>query len=339
MGERDHRGARVEPLRGQRRIGPVVKDHLTGKTRLRAKGGAWIDDHRVIATGARHADQRLRDMHRAHDDHPQGRIVDRDKALPILGDAGPVQAKTLRKGRARLEPPAGPGQFSDQRHRPARRAGRNEFAQQRHRQRPAHRLDQHPNPPAAGQTHRKGIIIAHTELKQPRGAICQGLDGLGDNRALDAPTRDRPLHRAVPVDDKLTAHRARRRPPGLDHGGQHRAPPRRMPGQRQCGNILASQCRPAACHLASPPDHRQSRTRNRRRNHEIGRPGRWARPRGPAAGPGRGARPLGPAAGPGRGARPLSHLLAPNIPAGGGTLWGNAGQSCLRRGYFWGLYT
>src|SRR5690606_35506567 len=64
------------------------------------------------------------------------------------------------------------------------------------------------------------------------------VEGLSDHRALDAAARDRALEIALAVDHQMTADRAWRRTPGLDHGCERHLAALLAPGLGERQHIL-----------------------------------------------------------------------------------------------------
>ena len=96
-------------------------------------------------------------------------------------------------------------------------------------------LDQNPDAPAAGKPHPPGSFVGNAKGKHPRLAVGDHLAGLGHHRSLDTAARHRALEIAFGIDHQMAAHRARRRPPGLDHGRKRQLSPVALPalGNRQ----------------------------------------------------------------------------------------------------------
>ena len=93
MRQRHYGGARIGGKGGHRLVRPVGQDGFARKARGRAESIARIDQHRIIAAGARHLQQRLGNMDGPHDDHPQGRVVDGDEDA-VLFHPRPVGPET-----------------------------------------------------------------------------------------------------------------------------------------------------------------------------------------------------------------------------------------------------
>src|SRR5579862_8013576 len=83
-----------------------------------------------------------------------------------------------------------------------------------------HLFHEHADSAAAGQADLPGGLIGDAEFQHFRLAALDHVERLGDHRALDAAARDRAEKIAFAVDDQIGADRARRRTPGLDHGGE-----------------------------------------------------------------------------------------------------------------------
>ncbi len=236
MGQGHDRRARVQPHSLQRLIGPIVRNHRVGEPLGRSKGGPRVHQRHVIAAGACHRQQVLRDMHPADDDHPQGRVVNGHERAPIRFNARPVQTEPVGIGGRPLQPTRLTDQISHIGHGVACRAPVGQVLQHRHGHGPAHRLDHHTDLPAAGQPHGKGFIIADAVVQQPRAPVFHGLQRLDNHSTLNAAARDGAFHPPLPVNHQLRSHRTRRRPPGFnDRGHSHRTtgavPLQRPPGQ------------------------------------------------------------------------------------------------------------
>src|SRR5215471_14281553 len=88
-----------------------------------------------------------------------------------------------------------------------------------------HLLHIDPNGAAAGEADLPGGLVGDAELERLGLAALDHVERLGDHRALDAAARDRAEKVALVVDHQVRADRPRRRPPGLDHGGERDAAP------------------------------------------------------------------------------------------------------------------
>src|SRR6202035_2667466 len=81
-------------------------------------------------------------------------------------------------------------------------------------------FDEYPDGAAAGQPDIPGGLVGDAEFEHLWLAAGDHIERLGDDSALDAAAGHRSQKRAVIVDDEAGARRARRRAPGLHHGGQ-----------------------------------------------------------------------------------------------------------------------
>ena len=87
----------------------------------------------------------------------------------------------------------------------------------------AHRLNQHTDCAATGQTNSKSVTIADAIFQHLAFALFQRLERFEYNSAFDTSTRNRAFHLTVRGDNHLRAHTAWCGPPGLDNCGKRRA--------------------------------------------------------------------------------------------------------------------
>src|SRR5882757_7852165 len=81
-----------------------------------------------------------------------------------------------------------------------------------------HLFDEDLDLAAAGEAHVPGLLVSDAEIQEPRLAVGDGGQRLLHDGALDAAAGHRTDHGAGVVDAELAADRARRGPPGGDHG-------------------------------------------------------------------------------------------------------------------------
>jgi len=106
-----------------------------------------------------------------------------------------------------------------------------------HRRVRAHRCDQHLDDPAAGQTHREGVLVAVAETFKDRFAILQRLDAQVVHRPFDTAAGDRADGRAVAVDGEGGAGTARRAPADGHDGGDGEVPALLDPPVQLVGDV------------------------------------------------------------------------------------------------------
>src|SRR5436305_15054180 len=85
---------------------------------------------------------------------------------------------------------------------------------------------------AAGEADFPGLLVGDAEIEEARLAVADRLQGLGDDRALDAAARDRADKGAVAVDGELGAQRAGRGAPSIDNRRERDAFARFAPARR-----------------------------------------------------------------------------------------------------------
>ena len=124
------------------------------------------------------------------------------------------------------------GEVHDVGHGAAVGAGFREGFREVEREGLAQRFDQHADRAAAGEADGEGLVVADAVGEEAGLAVLQRLGRLDDDRAFDAAARDGARHLSVPRHGELAAHGARGRAPGLHHGGERRAAPGAVPGER-----------------------------------------------------------------------------------------------------------
>src|SRR6516164_6020366 len=87
-----------------------------------------------------------------------------------------------------------------------------------------HLLHQHADLAAAGEADLPGGLVGDPEFQHLWLATVDHIERFGDDGALDAAAGNRAEKIAVLIDDQIGADRARRRAPGLDHGGERHGP-------------------------------------------------------------------------------------------------------------------
>src|SRR5262245_26434686 len=90
-------------------------------------------------------------------------------------------------------------------------------------------------------------LVGDAELQHFWLAALDHVDGLGDDRALDAATRHRAEKVAFLIDDQVRTDRAWRRAPGLDHGGERHPASLFSPVLRRFENVVVT------CQHGNPP--------------------------------------------------------------------------------------
>ena len=242
MRQRHNRAARIRALPRHRRIGPILDDHLARKARLRGERPARINQHRIIATGPRHQQQRLRHMHGPHHNQPQGRVMHPDKPPVFLLPAavGLHPRRNRRIVRAIAQPSLSGLRGYDKRHRAPGRPCRHQIGQKRrlHPRRRADRIDPDADRPATGQPHGKGLLIRDPVFQQPGLAVAKRLLRLQHHGPFHTAPGHRADHLPPARDRKLAADLTRGRPPGLHNRGQNGALPRLMPAQGGLGDLI-----------------------------------------------------------------------------------------------------
>ena len=225
---------------------------------------ACVDDLDLVADLGGERGQRGREVDRPEDHHPRWRRVGADVHAQVVTERGAVLTETADRGLALLEQSGrlpcdvaiqevavaqGPDhgavddreprtggvtvqQGGDPRGTPL--AVTLEHTELGYRVGAAQRLDEDVHDPAAHQPHRSGQLVGDA-VGEHAGPALAGHDRLGlhDNRPFDAAAGDRPLDRAVLVDQHHRPGGQRRRALDLDQQRLHETPPLDQPPPRR----------------------------------------------------------------------------------------------------------
>ena len=186
MGQRHHGGAAVQSDRGQRlrRANPPISADR-GPLR-RAEDRARVDQRHVIAAGFRHRNKGLAMWTAPTTIHPQGRIVDRDKAAGVLFDARAVGAEprvVIGETPARGGGPPSCRSLTSATGARAARAATRSASSASGRLAPTTSTSTRIRPPQARPIG-EGIVVADAEIQQPGRAVAPPA-----SRALRRSTR------------------------------------------------------------------------------------------------------------------------------------------------------